>query len=404
MQLLDWPFLDALQAGALFSLFISFGTDALSRRDRMMGWLSLTCMLVGLRHTVLAVGTLPSMNPDLVDRAQSLLVAFGFIALCTALTILFPRHVPRRFPGWIALGMLPSYLRNLLLPHPSLLDTWMHHAANATYLVGCGFIIYWALRARQDQDPMGRRLFLGFLGLTLPVVIEIAAISLFDLKVRLSGFSLVFLSMAIGTSWHWLMVRGMESRIHRAEAEVEVWRSLVPGIAFRTDHPSPMLEKAFGGSWTERLKAAPEERLMGLDGTAYRVHSRVLYQQERIGWYERDEETQPGHQGFLSGWTVGLGMEEGDERERIESLLRAWGGEVQAWGTVPPREGPYPSLLLWGREPSILSVWREDDLARRRPRWIQIGGPSTEGPHARLEPRPPEETLRATLERILSRH
>ena len=85
MQLLDWPFLDALQAGALFSLFISFGTDALSRRDRMMGWLSATCLLVGLRHTVLAVGTLPSMNPDLVDRAQSLLVAFGFIALCTAL-------------------------------------------------------------------------------------------------------------------------------------------------------------------------------------------------------------------------------------------------------------------------------------------------------------------------------
>lgn len=251
---------------------------------------------------------------------------------------------------------------------------------------------------------MGRRLFLGFLGLTLPVVIEIAALSLFDLKVRLSGFSLVFLSMAVGTSWHWLMVRGMESRIHRAEAEVEVWRSLVPGTAFRTDRPSPMLEKAFGGSWTELLKAAPEERLIGLDGTAYRVHSRILHHQERIGWFERDEETQPGHRGFLSGWTVGLGMEEGAERDRIESLLRAWGGEVQAWGTVPPREGPYPSLLLWGREPSILSVWREDDLARRRPRWIQIGGPTTEGPHARLELRPPEDALRATLERILSRH
>lgn len=141
MQLLDWPFLDALQAGALFSLFISFGTDALSRRDRMMGWLSATCLLVGLRHTVLAVGTLPSMNPDLVDRAQSLLVAFGFIALCTALANLFPRHVPRRFPGWIALALLPSYFRNLLLPHPSPWDTWLHHAANLTYLVGCGLTI-----------------------------------------------------------------------------------------------------------------------------------------------------------------------------------------------------------------------------------------------------------------------
>ena len=37
MQLLDWPLLDALQAGALLTLFISFITEAYSRRDRMMG-------------------------------------------------------------------------------------------------------------------------------------------------------------------------------------------------------------------------------------------------------------------------------------------------------------------------------------------------------------------------------
>ncbi|MCE1204528.1 MAG: hypothetical protein LWW79_07975 [Holophagaceae bacterium] len=403
MQLLDWPFLDALQAGALFALFISFGTDAFSRRDRMMGWLSLTCLLVGLRHIALVIGTLPSLNPDLVDRAQSLLVTFGFITLCTALAQLFPRHVPSRFPVWIALGMTPSYIRNLLLQHPSPWDTGLHHAANLTYLVGCGLTIYWTLRARQDGDPMGRRLFLGFLGLTLPVVVEIAALSLFDMKVRLSGFSLVFLSMGVGTSWQWLKVSGMETRIQRAEAEVEVWRSLVPGNAFRTDRPSPLMEKTFGASWAERLKATPEAPLVGLDGATYRVRSRILHHQERIGWYERDEETQPGHHGFLSGWVVGLGMEEGAERDRIQSMLRVWGAEVQAWGTVPPREGPYPSVLLWAREPSILSVWREDDLARRRPRWIQIGGPTTEGPHARLEPRPQEEILRSTLERLLSR-
>ena len=82
-----------------------------------------------------------------------------------------------------SLALPPGYFRNLLLPHPSPWDTWLHHAANLTYLVGCGLTIYWTLRARQDEDPMGRRLFLGFLGLTLPVVIEIAALSLFDLKV-----------------------------------------------------------------------------------------------------------------------------------------------------------------------------------------------------------------------------
>jgi hypothetical protein len=76
---------------------------------------------------------------------------------------------------------------------------------------------------------------------------------------------------------------------------------------------------------------------------------------------------------------------------------------VQNRGTVPPREGPYPSVLLWAREPSILAVWREDDLLRRRPRWIQIGGPITDGPHARLEPRAAAEKLQQTLEHLLSR-
>ena len=403
MQLLDWPFLDALQTGALAALFVSFGTDAFSRRDKMMGWLSLSCLLVGLRHAVLAVGTLPTLNPDLVDRAQSLLVAFGFIALCAALAELFPSQVPRRFPLWIALGMIPNYIRNFLLPHPGFLDTWMHNAANITYLVGCGCMLHWTLKARQEGDPMGQRLFLGFLGLTLPVVVEIAALSLFDRKIRLSGFSLVALAMGIGTSWQWLVSNAMEANLQSAEAEVEVWRSLVPGSAFRTDRPSHLMDGLFGPSWPERIRTSPEEPLVGSDGFTYRFRSRTLQQDERVGWYERDEETQPGHQGFLAGWTVALGMDDVAETVRIQALLRSWGADVHLWGTVPPREGPYPSVLLWAREPSILSVWREDNLLRRRPRWIQIGGPLTEGPHARLEFGSSETGLQHTLERLLSR-
>jgi hypothetical protein len=403
MQLLDWPFLDALQTGALAVLFISFGTDALSRRDRMMGWLSLSCLLVGLRHAALAAGTLPALNPDLVDRAQSLLVAFGFVALCAAITELFPDQVPQRFPAWIAFGMIPNYIRNLMLPHPGFLDTWMHNAANITYLVGCGCMLHWTLKAREAGDPMGRRLFLGFLGLTLPVVVEIAALSLFDRKIRLSGFSLVALAMGIGTSWQWLVASASEASLQSAEAEVEVWRSLVPGNPFRTDRSSPLMESQFGRDWAARIKAMPDEPLTGRDGFTYRFRSRILSRDERIGWYERDEETQPGQQGFLSGWTVGLGLDDPAENARLQSLLESWGASVQPWGTVPPREGPYPSLLLWGREPSILSVWREDDLLRRRPRWIQIGGPITEGPHGRLEPGASELALQRTLERLLSR-
>jgi hypothetical protein len=71
---------------------------------------------------------------------------------------------------------------------------------------------------------------------------------------------------------------------------------------------------------------------------------------------------------------------------------------------MPPREGPYPSLLIWGREPSILAVWREDDLARRRARWVQVGGPATEGPHVRLEANLGEEALRRALVGLLSAH
>jgi hypothetical protein len=403
MPVLDWTLLDALQTGALVTLFISFGTDALSRRDRMMGWLALTCLLVGFRHGLLTLSGLPSFNPDLVDRAQSLLVAAGFISLCLALTHLFPRHVPPRFPVWIALGMIPNFLRNLVLSHPSLADTSLHHLTDVTYLVGFGCILYWTLRARQDGDPMGHRLFLGFIGVTLPVIVEIAALSLFDRKIRLSGFSLMMLAVAVGTSWQWLVVNAMEARIQRAETEIELWRNLLPGNPFRTDRPSLLMEGLFGPTWAEQVKAHPDALMVGADGVTYRLRSRVLHQQERLGWYEREDDLRSGSRGFLSGWTVGLGMDDAALSSRIQSLLRTWGAEVQTWGTVPPREGPYPSILLWAREPSILTVWRENDLLRRRPRWVQIGGPTTEGPHARLESVPSEEGLRLILEELLSR-
>jgi hypothetical protein len=164
-----------------------------------------------------------------------------------------------------------------------------------------------------------------------------------------------------------------------------------------------MMDGLFGTTWAARIKAAPEAPLVGSDGAIYRIRSRTLHHQERIGWYERDEETQAGNQGFLSGWTVALGIDDEAENARLRALLRSWGAEVQVWGTVPPREGPFPSVLLWAREPSILSVWRENDLLRRRPRWVQIGGPTTVGPHARLEPGAPDLSIQNILDRLLFR-
>ena len=404
MQLLDWPFLDALQAGALAALCISFAADAFTRRDRMVGWLALACLLVSLRHGVLALGGQADLNPHLVDRAQSLLMAFGFLALSAAFTRLFQGHIPKHFPRWVALALIPNFLRNLVLPHPSLGDTWLHNTSNLVYLTGCGCIIYWTFRARQEGDPLGRRLFLGFLGVTLPVVVELAAFSLFDLKIRLSGFSLLILALAIGSAWQWLVVSVLEARIQLAETEREGWQSLAPGRTFRTDRAEPAMEALFGATWAEQVKAAADLTLLGADGNSYRVQSRVLQGQERLGWYDRDEASQPSHRDFLSGWTVALGMDHPGESDRLLALLHAWGAEVEPWGTVPPREGPYPSVLLWAREPSILAVWREGNLLRRRPRWIQIGGPATEGPHARLETGASGDQMRQALEELLSRH
>ena len=403
MQLLDWPMLDALQSGALLALFISFSIEAYSRRDRMMGWLALACLLVALRHVTLAAAVHPSLNPELLDRAQSLLVAMGFLALSVAIARLFPGHVPAALPKWLALGMVPNLVRNLLLPQDSPLEPPFHQLFNLTYLVGCGLLLYWIHRAREEGDLLARRLFFGFLCVSLPVVVEIAAFSLFAVKVRLSGLSLVILAMTISASWQWLVVGALESRIHRAETEVELWRNLVPGNAFRTDRPSPLMEGLFGPDWADLVRSAPGTPHPASDGHTYRFRSRIIHHQEHLGWCERDERNQGAHQGFLAGWTVGLGVDDPLESSRLQEALQTWGAEVEAWGTIPPREGPYPSVLLWAREPSILAVWREDNLKRRRPRWIQIGGPITEGPHARLEPGAPATELQQLLEGLLSR-
>jgi len=401
MQLLDWTLLDALQAGALFALTVAYGADAFARRDRMMGWLSLTCLMVGLRHGVLALESGPVLTLDVMERAQSLLVCFGFLALCMAVVRLFPRQLPQRFPRWIALGMIPNYVRNLALPPLHPLDPPLHHAADIVYLIGCGTMIWATLKARHAGDPMGQRLFLGFLGVSLPVVVEIAAESLFNLKIRLSGLSLVILAMAIGTSWQWLVTQSLRERMLQAEAEAEAWEDLVPGGAFRTDHPSEFMEATFGRDWAARIEGTSDERLTSQQGTVFRLRTHALPGGHRLGWVERDEDTRPGMGGFLAGWTVALGMDDPAETARVEGWLRGWGADIEIWSTVPPREGPYPSVLVWAREPSILAVWREDDLLRRRARWIQAGGPLTEGPHARLELPLGEAGLRAALQGLL---
>jgi len=140
------------------------------------------------------------------------------------------------------------------------------------------------------------------------------------------------------------------------------------------------------------------------NGVPYALHHIALANGGgELGWLESQEEASlPRTPAFLEGWRVALGMDQGEDFQRVRGWLEAWGAEVQAWGTVPPRNGPFPSIIIWAREPSILAVWREDDLTRRRCRWVQVGGAPIEGPHARLDKPAMEADLLRCLQDLLS--
>jgi hypothetical protein len=376
-----WPMLDALQGGALLVLTLIYGADFWARKDKAMGWLALCCALLGMRHLMIGMGDVGLLTLELATRLQSVLVSLGFVALLASITAIFPRHLPARLPVWGLLAILPNLFRNVFLQPGSSADEFLHDVSNLAYLAGVLSFIWAAAQARREGDPMGRRLFLGLLGVSIPVFLEVGALVLFKFPLRISGFSLIALAVSIGASWQWLVDQSLREAVQDAQAEAGAWRGLMPNPTWRAGEPSAFMESSFGAGWEARL----EDRMQARDGTMHRIHRASLRGGAgQLGWVESWEETQPGT-GFLVGWTVAIAMEDTSESHQLGRWLRAWGAETEHWGTVPPREGPYPSILLWGREPSILAVWREGDHARRLPRWVQVGGPATEGPHGRLE-------------------
>lgn len=397
MTVLPWLTLDALQAGALLALAAIFGADALHRRDRMMGWLALSCLLVSTRHGVGVLDLARVISPDSGDRLQSALGTLGFIALARALALIFPRYYPSHFlPCFFAIAV-PNMVRCTLLP----LEGWpakaLHLVTLAGYLWACGVTVWVLFRAYRQRDPYGMRLLAGLLGTMIPVLVEIVARLGFGVSIRVSGVSIMLMAITVGVSWVWVQTLDLHARMDSLEAENLAWRGLLPGVSWRSGEDNPLMEDLFGGDWADRLT----EPAQGRDGRAYRVRRSPLPSGEQIGWLEVVQEGVHPGDAFLRGWIVGLGMDTPEETERVGAWLQAWGAQVQPWGTVPPREGPYPSILVWAREPSILSVWREYDLARRRCRWVQVGGHRVDGPHARLDAPLAPEALRKTLQRLL---
>lgn len=398
MTTLPWLTLDALQAGALLALAATFGADALHRRDRMMGWLAVCCLLIAFRHGVGVLDLARVLSLDTGDRSQSLLATLGFMAMARALALIFPRLYPRHFlPVFIA-GGLPNIIRCAALPLEAPGAKLLHAITLLTYLWACGLTVWVLFRAHRSRDPLGVRLLSGLLGTMVPVVVEILARMAYGLSIRVSGVSIMLMAITVGVSWVWVQTSDLQARREALEGETKAWRNLLPGSTWHSGEDTALVDGLLGSGWKARIG----ERMLARDGRLYTLRGASLPDGNHLGWLE------PLHRGFgpggpfLQGWTVGLGLEEGEEAERVRAWLEAWGAQVEPWGMVPPREGPYPSLLLWGREPSILAVWREHDLVRRRCRWIQLGGHPCDGPHARVE-RPLEaEALRAALQGLLA--
>jgi len=387
-----------MQAGALFALALGYFADALARKDRLVGWLGLTCALIGFRHLSLVLGAEGLFEAELTDRLQSLAASFGFLGLLAATQTLFERHMTRRAVFTLALGMAPNVARNLFLDRSSPLDLPLHNLSNLAYLAGAVWICMVTWRERTGGNPMANRLLWGMVGLSIPVVVEVFALVFFQVRLRLSGVALMFLAIAIAGSWLKVTMQDQTDRLKRCHEEAKAWRTLVPGPTWHTAEPSLLMESLFGQEWPGKLA----ERMESLDGAAFELHRVGLDGGDSLGWIETRVDTLPGTAEFMKGWTVALGMDEPAAADDARAWLEGWGAEVSTWGTVPPREGPYPSFLIWGREPSILAVWREDALDRRRSRWVQVGGPSTDGPHERLAKPLDEIALRLALQRLLS--
>jgi hypothetical protein len=391
------PLVDALQAGALLSLGAYFAADALARRDQAMGWIAAVCWIIAFRHAALILGASGVIPADAADKTQSLMVALGFVLILKAFSLIFGPHMPRYAVAAAGVGVVPVLVAVFFLLPGNPLIPVLRNATLAAYALGMVLTLVSAFRSYRAKDPVSGRILLGLAVVAIPVFVEISALGFYGIRIQVSGISVLLVAFFVGASWYWVITERLQDRVERTELESSAWRSLVPGPSWRTDEPSPLMERLFGKGWEQDRN----ERRVGSDGVLYIFH-RATFGPDDVGYVEVASDAQPGSEQFLSGWTVALGIEEGPEGREITRKLESWGAQVQAWGTVPPREGPYPSLLIWAREPSILSVWREDDLHRRRCRWVQLGGVPTEGPHARLERPLQEHALVETLRGMLS--
>lgn len=392
-----WIVLNAVQLGVLVALVVSYGAEALRRRHKAFGLLIVGGILIGLRHLILIFGPTWGLEPTNVDRLQSPFAFAGFVFSIQAMGLMVSKAFPSALLTTSYFALSLNILRVALLTQGSIWDVWSLRIVLLTILgvaLASGILV---IRAALRKDPVARSLVTGLCVGLIPATAEACMRLALGLSVPLSGFAYLLLSVSLVNTWISLQNLDLLHRMERAERESLGWRALLPGPAYRIGEPSPWMESTFGYNWETHL----EDRMEDAEHS-YRIHRAFPGTAFDQGWVEELPHTPRPEFALLQGWSVGLGLDERDDPEGIQRMLEDWGARVQRWGIVPPRQGPFPSLLLWSREPSILAVWREDELSRRRCRWIQVGGAEIDGPHARLERPLHPQALHEALKGLLS--
>lgn len=390
-----WLPAHALQAGGLLTLAAFFLGDRWSRRDRFFTYAAAVAALTGLRHVAGMGEAMGLLDPVFARRIITGLAAIILAVLIQAVAQVVP-GLSRRGQV-IAMALLaPGFLRCLLLPMDAPWSLLIHDAGLVVFLGCLAWMGRAMLQGAREGDAASRHMLAALLLSLVPIAVEIAVVASGQ-RFPISGLFGLILAVALGHTRHAMVTRKLREEAVSAQRESAAWRGLMPGLSWRSAEGSPMMDTLFGPDWRGALR----DRMLGLDGVTYDVRWTRLGEGAEVGLVQPRGDAAPEGAGFLTGWTVALAVDPRPQAAPMAEWLRDWGAQVETWNGEPPRQGPYPAFILWGGDPATLAAWRREDPARRKTRWVQVGGPEVAGPHQRIEATAGPEALREALQELL---
>lgn len=390
-----WVPAHALQAGGLLTLAAFFLGDRWSRKDRFFTYAAAVAALTGLRHVAGLGEVMGLLDPVLARRVITGLAAIILAVLIRAVAQVVP-GLSRRGQAFAMALLAPGLLRCLLLPMDAPWSLRLHDAGLLVFLGCLAWMGRAMVRGAREGDEASRRMLAALLLSLVPIAVEVAVVAT-GRRFPISGLFGLILAVALGQTRHAMVTRRLREEAEAARRESEAWRGLMPGLTWRGAEGSPMMETLFGRAW----RSALGDRMVGLDGVAYDLRWTRLDDGGEVGLVQPRADVAPEAAGFLAGWTVALALDGKPAGAPMAAWLREWGARVEVWSGEPPRQGPYPAFILWGGDPAVFAAWRREEPARRKTRWIQVGGPEVAGPHQRLEASAGPDALREALQALL---